>query len=118
MAITSKDLTILLIGGIIATAITFFSFIFPTLKEIKLENFWTVYAILISLFMVLLIFLLIAQKRINENADEIKENKRKLEDINEKIRKVDERFKTIEELNDIRLNIKELQQKIFNGKKK
>ena len=52
---------------------------------------------------IVFIFLIIALSKFNEK---IKEKDNKIEEINQ-------RFKTIEELNDIRLDIKEIKRKVF-----
>ena len=55
--------------------------------------------------MIFFAFLVMALSNFNKKAEE---NNNKIEEINK-------RFKTIEELNDIRLNIKELQRKVFKN---
>ena len=109
MPLSSKEILIIVTGLFITISI---SVILPIFNKINFKDIRTIYLFLVIEFITILLILVIMQKRINENVDDIEKNKKGVEELNK-------RFKTIEELNDIRLNIRELQKEVFkNGEKK
>jgi len=98
----AKDAIVLLIGIIISILFYFFSLV----KTVELESFVIVYIIIVMIIIMMAGFLWAFHMRSNELESRLVMQSREITDLNK-------RLKTLEDLNDIRLNIKELQGKVF-----
>lgn len=92
MPLTSKEIIIVLVGGIISIVFTLFS---NRLLKLKLNSFDSVYIILVTSFIIIIIIILIMQLRINEVADELEIQKREQRKLNETL-KIYERLSILE----------------------
>jgi len=108
MALVSKDIIIILIGGIIAI---FAAILSPYLLRFNISNITGMYIILVVLILVILVIIWAINKKTNEIKDELENQKLEQQKLNEKL-------KIYEQLIDMKAEIKELQNEVFYGKKK
>lgn len=91
---------------IITVSLAIIGILITLLIPIPIKEDYRVFIIAIIFFIFLLIFL----NRFNNRLDNFD---KRTEDINQKINWLDKRFKILEDLNDIRLDIRELQKMVF-----
>lgn len=91
---------------IITVSLAIIGILITLLIPIPIKEDYRVFIIAIIFFIFLLIFL----NRFNNRLDNLD---KRIEDINQKANWLDKRFKILEDLNDIRLDIRELQKWVF-----
>lgn len=105
--IKSKDWIIIVIGIIISFLLSSISF----LKGFDFKDIQNIYLILITSLIFIFLITWILHKRINENNEE-------LEDTKLEQKRLGEKLKIYELLIDMKAEIKELQNRCSNGKRK
>ena len=101
-------------GLLISVIIALFTIYSPS-KEVAFEyiSIGVIGILLIGIAVALLNRFAIINNRINNVNIQLKETKNDLDKMRHEFNLIDKRFKTLEDLNDIRLDIKDLKRKIF-----
>jgi len=123
MELSSKEITIIIIQTIMAIVIAIITFTSDKFKQLKFTDPIVIYVAILLIAILLLVIIWSTNKKITELSEKQEKKVKELsQELNNKITKeeLDKRFKTLEELNDIRLDIRELQKEVLNknGKKK
>ena len=85
MALTSKEITIIMVGAIIGIFIAIFSTYTNLLKRFNFNDITTIYIILIISLLFILIIILVLHKRIREIEEELDSQKLEQKRLNEKL---------------------------------
>ncbi len=106
-----------------AIVIAIITFTSDKFKQLKFTDPIVIYVAILLIAILLLVIIWSTNKKITELSEKQEKKVKELsQELNNKITKeeLDKRFKTLEELNDIRLDIRELQKEVLNknGKKK
>jgi len=85
MALTSKDIIIIIIGSIMGIFIAIFSTYTDLLKRFDFNDITTIYIILIISLLFIFIIILVLHKRIREVEEELDSQKLEQKKLNEKL---------------------------------